>query len=86
MKRIEFFDVDGTLLTDGKSEVPESTVRAMMKLQEQNIGICLCTGRHPIELRQLNLLQYPFDGYVLLNGQMVLDMDMNVISARTIEG
>ena len=86
MKKIVFFDVDGTLLPEGTPNVPESTVRAMKKLKENDIGICLCTGRHPIELRQLDLLKYPFDGFVLLNGQLVLDKDMKVISARTIEG
>lgn len=86
VKKIVFFDVDGTLLPEGTPNVPESTVRAMKKLKENDIGICLCTGRHPIELRQLDLLKYPFDGFVLLNGQLVLDKDMKVISARTIEG
>ena len=86
MKKIVFFDVDGTLLPEGTPNVPESTVRAMRKLKENGIGICLCTGRHPIELRQLDLLKYPFDGFILLNGQLVLDKDMKVISARTIEG
>lgn len=86
MNIIVFFDVDGTLLPEGTSNVPESTVRAMKKLKEKDIGICLCTGRHPIELRQLDLLKYPFDGFVLLNGQLVLDKDMKVICARTIEG
>jgi len=60
VKKIVFFDVDGTLLPEGTPNVPESTVRAMKKLKENDIGICLCTGRHPIELRQLDLLKYPF--------------------------
>lgn len=46
MNKIVFFDVDGTLLPEGTSNVPESTVRAMKKLKEKDIGICLCTGRH----------------------------------------
>lgn len=86
MKKLVFFDVDGTLLPEGVGVVPESTVRSIRKLQEQDIGAILCTGRHPLELKQLDLLKYGFDGFVLLNGQLVLDKDMNVISARTIEG
>ncbi|MBO4864806.1 MAG: Cof-type HAD-IIB family hydrolase [Eubacterium sp.] len=86
MKKIVFFDVDGTLLTVGSSVVPESTVRAIEELQRNDIGVVLCTGRHPLELKQLDLLKYPFDGFVLLNGQLVLDSGMDVISARTIEG
>ena len=85
VKKIVFFDVDGTLLPEGTPNVPESTVRAMKKLKENDIGICLCTGRHPIELRQLNLLMHPFNGFALLNGQLVMDRIMKVIGARTIE-
>ena len=86
MKKIVFFDVDGTLLTVGSPVVPVSTVKAIEKLQRKDIGVVLCTGRHPLELKQLDLLKYPFDGFVLLNGQLVLDRNMDVISARTIEG
>lgn len=86
MKKIVFFDVDGTLLPEGIGKVPESTVYAIKKLQEQDTGVILCTGRHPLELKQLDLLKYGFDGFVLLNGQLVLDRNMNVISARKIEG
>lgn len=86
MKKLVFFDVDGTLLPEGVGIVPESTVRAIKCLQEQDMGAILCTGRHPLELEQLDLLKYGFDGFVLLNGQLVLDKDMKVISARTIEG
>lgn len=86
MEKIVFIDVDGTLLPKGSPDVPESTVRAISELQKKNIGVVLCTGRHPLELQQLGLLRYPFDGYVLLNGQLVLDKQMNVISARTISG
>lgn len=86
MRKLVFFDVDGTLLPEGIGIVPESTVKAIRELQSRDIGAILCTGRHPLELKQLDLLKYGFDGFVLLNGQLVLDKDMNVISARTIEG
>ena len=85
MDKIVFIDVDGTLLPKGSADVPKSTVRAISELQKQDIGVVLCTGRHPLELQQLGLLKYPFDGYVLLNGQLVLDKQMHVISARTID-
>ena len=31
-------------------------------------------------------MKYNFDGYVILNGQLVLDRQMNAISSRTIDG
>ena len=86
MNKLVFFDVDGTLLPEGSGKLPESTVKAIQELKLRDIGVFLCTGRHPIELEQLDLLKYGFDGFVLLNGQLVLDKDMNVICARTIEG
>ena len=86
MRKLVFFDVDGTLLPEGVGRVPESAVKAIEELQSRDCGAILCTGRHPIELKQLDLLQYGFDGFVLLNGQLVLDRDMKVISSRTIEG
>ena len=67
MKKLVFFDVDGTLLPEGDGNVPESTIKAIKRLQEQDIGAILCTGRHPLELKQLDLLKYNFDGFVLLN-------------------
>ena len=36
VKKIVFFDVDGTLLPEGTPNVPESTVRAMKKLKEND--------------------------------------------------
>ena len=71
VKNVVFFDVDGTLLPGGAGRVPESTERALLRLKENGNGIVLCTGRHPQEIERF--AHIPFDGYVLLNGQLFLD-------------
>lgn len=48
MRKLVFFDSDGTFRHGETGEVPLSAVRALKKLQAHNIGVVLCTGRHPI--------------------------------------
>ena len=86
MKKIVFFDVDGTLLPAGHDRPQESTLKAIEELKKNDIGTALCTGRHLRELEQLGLLDIPFDGYVLLNGQLCLDGDLNRIFSDPITG
>ena len=87
MKKAVFLDVDGTLLPEGNGKsVLESTKEAIKLLQAQDIGAVLCTGRHPTELVTLGLLDVPYDGFVLLNGQLVLDRNMKKLYSHPITG
>lgn len=86
MKKAVFLDVDGTLLPEGNGKVLESTKEAIRLLQAQDIGVALCTGRHPTEIVTLGLLDVPYDGFVLLNGQLVLDKDMKKFYSHPITG
>lgn len=86
MKKVVFLDVDGTLLPESGGRVLDSTKEAVKLLQEQDIGVALCTGRHPTELVTLGLLDIQYDGYVLLNGQLVLDRNMKKIFSHPIKG
>lgn len=86
MRKLVCFDSDGTFRHGKTGEVPESAIRAIKELQSRNIGVVLCTGRHPIELEKMDLLKYGFDGFVCVNGQLVLDKELNDISTKTIEG
>lgn len=73
-----FFDIDGTLKSIEKKEVPESTKRTLKKLKENGIYCFICTGRPPMFLKYLEEeLDFPFDGYVLLNGQYCMDGSRN---------
>lgn len=87
MKKAVFLDVDGTLLPEGNGKsVLESTKEAIKLLQAQDIGAVLCTGRHPTELVTLGLLDVPYDGFVLLNGQLVPDRNMKKLYSHPITG
>ncbi|MGY3778653.1 Cof-type HAD-IIB family hydrolase [Isobaculum melis] len=70
MKKIVFFDVDGTLLTPQR-EVPKSVKSSIQALQEQGIICAIATGRPPFGifpyLESLNM-----DTFVSLNGQYVI--------------
>ena len=86
MKKVVFLDVDGTLLPEGYGKVLDSTVQAVAELQAKDIGVVLCTGRHPTEIVKLGLLNVPYDGFILLNGQLVLDKNMNKFYSHPIVG
>ena len=86
VKKLVLFDVDGTLLPEGHERPLESTVAAISRLREQGTGVALSTGRHPAELVGLGITEIPFDGFVLLNGQLCLDREMRAFFTNPIEG
>ena len=86
MIKAAFFDVDGTLLSYKTKQVSPSARAAIAKLQEQGILCIVATGRHMIQLSKLPVADIPFDGFVMLNGQLVLDKEENVLFGVPIEG
>ncbi|MBQ1251698.1 MAG: Cof-type HAD-IIB family hydrolase [Firmicutes bacterium] len=79
MVKVVFFDVDGTLLSIGSGEIPESTLKSLRKLKENGIKIVLATGRHANEIKQMPLQGLSFDGYLSLNGQLCLNEDFETM-------
>ncbi len=67
MVKAIFFDIDGTLVSFKTHQVPKSTFDALCKLKEQGIKLFIATGRGKDGLDVLN--DFPFDGYITLNGQ-----------------
>ena len=43
--KIIFFDIDGTLLEMGKTEITPNTRKALCSLKQNGIKICIATGR-----------------------------------------
>lgn len=86
MIKAAFFDVDGTLLSYRTRQVRPSAKAAIAKLQEQGILCIVATGRHMIQLSELPVADIPFDAFVMLNGQLVLDKQENVLFGVPIEG
>ena len=86
MIKAAFFDVDGTLLSYKTRKVRDSARAAIAKLQEKGILCIVATGRHMIQMSKLPVGDIPFDGFVMLNGQLVLDKEQNVLFGVPIEG
>ena len=58
-----FFDIDGTLLTDGTKELPESARRALLKAQHAGHLIFINSGRARCLMQEVEA-QVPADGYL----------------------
>lgn len=86
MIKAAFFDIDGTLMSHETKSVPESARRAIQKLQEAGILCLVATGRHICQFSHLPVDDIPFDGYLMLNGQICLDRDRKVLYGFPLEG
>ncbi|MGI6109849.1 MAG: Cof-type HAD-IIB family hydrolase [Eubacteriaceae bacterium] len=65
-----FFDIDGTLVSFTTHDIPESTLKALKLLQQNDIRIFLATGRPPEHMVHVpHIDTIGFDGTVALNGQ-----------------
>lgn len=63
-KKLIFFDIDGTLLTEGKvHRVPESTTEALNRLRA-NGHICMINTGRPYASLDKHIKSIPVDGYV----------------------
>jgi len=86
MIKAAFFDVDGTLVSYKTRKVCESARAAITKLQEKGILCIVATGRHMIQMSKMPVGDIPFDAFVMLNGQLILDKAQNVLFDVPIEG
>lgn len=75
-----FFDVDGTLISSTHPSLPKTTLKALERLQSSGYKLGIATGRSKQSLIDTGILsQFPFDGFVLNNGQSVYDANLNLI-------
>ena len=81
-----FFDIDGTLFSHRTMCVPESTLLALKCLHEKGILCVIATGRHISEMKEMNFLDYGFDAYLTLNGQVCLDSSLETLFGFPMEG
>ncbi len=74
-----FFDIDGTLIDhEGGSVMPRSTKESLCALREKGIKLFVATGRPPTMVDFIEEY-FPFDGFVSLNGQLVVLRDGTVL-------
>ncbi|PLT28030.1 Cof-type HAD-IIB family hydrolase [Peribacillus deserti] len=70
MKKIVFFDIDGTIL-DHDKKIPDSTREAIKSLQENGVYVAIATGRAPFMFDYIRE-ELDIDTYVSFNGQYVV--------------
>lgn len=75
MIRAIFFDIDGTLQSLSTHEIPQKTLQGLYEVKRKGLLLFPCTGRPPIQLKILSAAfqNFPWDGYVMLNGQYCMD-------------
>ncbi len=86
MIKAAFFDIDGTLLSHVTHSVPQSARDAVKALQAAGIRCVVATGRQTQALNALPVADIPFDAYLLLNGQMILDREKRLVDSVPMEG
>ena len=73
------FDIDGTLLPSNH-KITESTLNTLKTLQERGHKVVVATGRNYGSVKDSGVIDmFDWDGYVLNNGQCVLDKDFNEV-------
>jgi Cof subfamily protein (haloacid dehalogenase superfamily) len=70
MKKIVFFDIDGTLL-DHEKNLPISTKKAIYELKNNGVYVAIATGRAPFMFENLRK-ELDIDSFVSFNGQFVV--------------
>lgn len=81
MKKLVFFDIDGTLTTES-NQIPVTTVQAIKHLKEKGMHIVLATGRPPLLIDEISE-QLDIHNYIAMNGQYIVFED-KVIYANPI--
>lgn len=70
MKKVVFFDIDGTLVSS-QNFIPESAKRAIKELKKQDILPVIATGRATILLEEVRK-ELEIDSYIAMNGQLIV--------------
>lgn len=85
MKKVLFFDIDGTLVSFNTHTVPDSAVKALIAAHEKGHKIIIATGRPLPIINNLGPLQDEklIDGYITMNGAYCM-IDGKVVSKHAI--
>ncbi|MDO5329145.1 MAG: HAD family hydrolase [Coriobacteriia bacterium] len=84
MIKAVFLDIDWTLLSHNTNSVPVSAVDAIRKYQKRGIEFIMATGRNMYEMQFLPIDGVQFDGFITINGQLILDKNKNVLFKKSI--
>ena len=79
------FDIDGTLLPSSH-QISASTLATLSRLQELGHKVVIATGRNYGSVKDSGVIDlFNWDGYVLNNGQCVLDKEFNEVFVEKME-
>lgn len=78
MIKIAFFDIDGTLIDMESKQITEKMLETLRRLQENDIKICLATGRSPLGLPKIDGIT--FDAYLTYNASYCYSGDTEIFS------
>jgi len=90
MKKLVFFDIDGTLVDypHGLYTISEQTKNSLDELKKEGHSVLLATGRCKCFILD-EVMKYPFSGYVTCNGGYVeyqgREIYKNIVPAKAIE-
>lgn len=65
-----FFDIDGTLVGFRTHRMTESLKECLYELRANGVKLFISSGRHVLVMN--NLEDFPFDGYIAMNGALTL--------------
>lgn len=80
-QKLLFFDIDGTLITEGTGEIPESTRAAVREARAQGHLLFINTGRTRASLPK-DVLEMGFDGLVCGCGTNIYLNDKELLTAK----
>lgn len=71
--KIVVTDIDGTLLSHKKGQIPESAIKAIKDLQRNGVLVFLASGRNFYLIKKSGVLNYVKpDGFITMNGANVI--------------
>ncbi|MBQ7840426.1 MAG: Cof-type HAD-IIB family hydrolase [Lachnospiraceae bacterium] len=76
--KIAFFDIDGTLIDMNKKCISEKMLETLIRLKENNIVICIATGRSPVSLPKFAGVE--FDAHLTFNGSYCFNKEHVIFS------
>lgn len=65
-----FFDIDGTLVSFGAPGMSEPLRNCLDELRAKGVKLFISSGRHVLVMN--NIDNYPFDGYIAMNGALTI--------------
>ncbi len=86
MIKAVFFDIDGTLISMKTRVMCQSTLDALYELKKKGIRLWIASGRPPVHLTLLakEFNAFPWDGFVMMNGQYCYEADGTVFRKEPI--